>query len=133
MLFRSTTTILDARRAAAAVQAMWRPIFVDLQIVQTDSAVTYSKLREYDYDVATANWGADFNDASNFLMILTTGNAQNYAGYSNPEFDARYTAAENEADPAKRGELLLTAEKIALADYAWIPRNFRTSRVIVQP
>lgn len=129
----ATTTLPDSRRAAAAVQAMWAAVYVDLDIAQSDSAITYSKLRQYDFDIGTANWGADFNDASNFLMILTTGNAQNYAGYSNPAFDALYAAAEKEPDAAARGRLLFEAEQIALKDHAWVTRNFRTSRVIVQP
>ena len=129
----ATAALPDARRAAAAVQAMWQTVYVDLDIVQADSAVTYSKLRQYDFDIGTANWGADFNDAANFLMLLTTGNPQNYAGYSNSAYDALYAAAEKEPDAGKRGALLLQAEAIALKDHAWITRNFRTSRVIVRP
>ncbi len=128
-----TTTLPDARRAAVAIQAMWQAAYVDLEIVQSDSAITYSKLRQYDFDIGTANWGADFNDASNFLMLLTTGNPQNYAGYSNPTYDALFAAAEKEQDAVGRGRLLLEAEQIALKDHAWVTRNFRTSRVIVGP
>ena len=123
----------DARRAAVAIQAMWRAIYVDLEIVQSETQINFTKLREGDYDIGAGSWAADFNDASNFLMLLTTGNPQNYARYSNPAFDALYEAAEQEPDVEKRGQILLRAEKIALGDHAWIPRNFRANRTIVQP
>jgi oligopeptide transport system substrate-binding protein len=123
----------DARRAAVAIQAMWRAIYVDVQIVQSETQVNYTKLREGDFDIGAGAWAADFDDASNFLMILTSGNPQNYGGYSNPAFDALYEKADQERDVDKRGQILLQAEKIALNDHAWIPRNFRANRTIVQP
>ena len=42
-------------------------------------------------------------------------------------------AAQFEADAKKRGLLLQKAERIALADYAWIPLRFRTTQDLVQP
>lgn len=123
----------DARRAAVAMQAMWRAIYVDLEIVQSESQVNFSKLREGDFDIGSGSWAADFSDASNFLMLMTTGNAQNYAHYSNPAFDALFAEADIEADPGKRGALLKQAEQIALDDHVWITRNFRANRTIVQP
>jgi len=129
----ATSTSADARRAAVAIQAMWRAIYVDLQIAQSETQVNYTKLREGDFDIGEGSWAADFNDASNFLMLFTTGNPQNYARYGNARFDALYQEAEAERDPASRGQILLAAEKIALNDHVWITRNFRANRTIVQP
>ena len=112
---------------------MWRAIYVDLEIVQSETQINFTKLREGDYDIGAGSWAADFSDASNFLMLLTTGNPQNYARYSNPAFDALNEKADQEGDVEKRGQILLQAEKIALNDHAWIPRNFRANRTIVQP
>jgi oligopeptide transport system substrate-binding protein len=95
--------------------------------------VNYTKLREGDFDIGAGSWAADFSDASNFLMLMTTGNAQNYARYSSPAFDALFTKADAEADTEKRGALLKRAEQIALDDHVWITRNFRANRTIVQP
>jgi oligopeptide transport system substrate-binding protein len=123
----------DARRAAVAMQAMWKAIYVDLEIVQSETQVNYTKLREGDFDIGAGSWAADFSDASNFLMLMTTGNAQNYARYSSPAFDALFTKADAEVDTEKRGALLKRAEQIALDDHVWITRNFRANRTIVQP
>jgi oligopeptide transport system substrate-binding protein len=101
--------------------------------VQSETQVNYTKLREGDFDIGAAAWAADFDDASNFLMVLTTGNPQNYAHYSNAAFDTLYAKAEEETDAKARAQLLLDAERIALDDHAWITRNFRAARSIVQP
>ena len=36
-------------------------------------------------------------------------------------------------DIERRGEILLEAEKLVLADYVWIPQRFLVTQVIVQP
>jgi oligopeptide transport system substrate-binding protein len=129
-----TSSLPDARRAAAAIQEMWRQIYVDVEIVQLEAAQVYAHVKEGDFDVSAASWIADFNDASNFLFLLTTNNGGlNYGRYSNPRFDDLLAAAEREADVGRRGEMLLAAEKIALAEHAWITRTFRSSRQVVQP
>src|SRR5262249_12404524 len=69
----ATPALPDSRRTAAAIQAMWRAIYVDLEIAVSDTPINFTKLRQGDYDIGAASWGADFDDASNFLMILTTG------------------------------------------------------------
>jgi oligopeptide transport system substrate-binding protein len=129
----ATPAAPDDRRAAAAIQAMWRAIYVDLEILPSDKQINFTKLRQSDYDIGSASWGADFNDASNFLMLFTTGNPQNYARYSKAEFDALFAKADNEPDVMKRAELLSAAEAMALKDHVWIARDFRATQTIVRP
>ena len=129
----ATSSQGDARRTAVAMQAMWKAIYVDLEIVQSETQVNFTKLREGDFDIGAGSWAADFSDASNFLMLMTTGNAQNYARYSNPSLDALFAQAEAESDTATRGEILRQVEKMAIDDHVWITRNFRANRTIVQP
>jgi oligopeptide transport system substrate-binding protein len=129
-----TPSLPDQRRAAAATQEMWREIYVDVEIVQQESQVVYARLKEGDFDTSPAAWIADFNDPSNFLFLLTTENGGlNYGRYSNPKFDRLFAAAEQEKDVERRGDMLLECEKIALADQAWITRDFRSTRELVQP
>jgi oligopeptide transport system substrate-binding protein len=131
LLIRSASA--DARRIPAAVQQMWRKIYVDAEIVQSDTAVFYNKVQEHDFDIANAAWRADFDDASNYLDLLRTGNTNNYGQYSNPAYDALLDRAENEADIEKRGELLDQAEALMLKDYALVPESFWVSTALVRP
>lgn len=123
----------DARRVPAAIQQMWRRIYVDADIEQSDAAVFYALMQEHDFDAGIAGWVADFNDASNFLDLLRTGNSNNYGNYSNPEYDALLDAAEVEQDLQARGRILARAEEIALNDHAWLPEFFGVSQALVQP
>jgi oligopeptide transport system substrate-binding protein len=86
-----------------------------------------------DYEIASAAWIADYNDAGSFLDLLRSGGGKNYARYSNPSYDAALDAAQQEPDLAKRGRLLRKAEEIALRDYPWLPWRFRVTQDIVAP
>ncbi len=121
------------KRVAAVAQAMLREIWVDLDIVAVDGAVHGRNMQQGNYDLGAASWFADFNDASNFLDLLRKDSGNNYGKYDNPAFDAALDAAQREPDAKKRGVLLQKAEKIALADYVWIPTRFRTTQDLVQP
>jgi oligopeptide transport system substrate-binding protein len=121
----------DARRRPAAIQQMWREIYVDAEIEQSDAAVFYNLMQEHDFDVGIAGWVADYNDPSNFLELLRTGNGNNYGQYSNPEYDALLDQAATEQDLEVRAEIMSQAEAIALRDHAWIPVFFGVARTLV--
>jgi oligopeptide transport system substrate-binding protein len=129
----STTTNAVTRQTIAPLQEMWRKIYVDLQVSQSDTQVNYQKLEDGDYDVGTAGWVADYNDPSNFLDVLRTGGGNNYGRYSNPKFDALLDQAAAERDLLKRGELLAQAEQTMLDDYPLVFIRFQTQPAIVQP
>lgn len=123
----------DALRDPAAIQAMWRAIYVDADIRQNDTQVFYAKIREGDFEIGQAGWGADFNDPTNFLDLLRKGNASNFGRYENPKFDALLDQANQEVDITKRGQLLAQAEQLALDDYALIPTLFWVTGGLVRP
>ena len=47
----------------------------------------YNVIQAHDYDLAQAGWQADFDDAATFLELFQTGGGNNWAGWSNKEFD----------------------------------------------
>lgn len=129
----ATTTNAVTRQTIAPLQEMWRKIYVDLEVIQSDTQINYAKLQEGDFDVGTAGWIADYNDASNFLDILRAGGGNNYGRYSNAKFDALLDQAASERDLAKRGRMLAQAEQTMLDDYPLVFVRFQTQPVIVQP
>jgi oligopeptide transport system substrate-binding protein len=128
-----TTHDPDNMRIAAVLQAMVKPIGVALEIRNVDQQIHYRNMQTGDFEIATAVWVADFNDASNFLDLLQSSSGNNYARYRNPAYDAALAAAQGESDGARRGRLLLAAEKLALKDYPWLPWRFRITQDLVQP
>jgi oligopeptide transport system substrate-binding protein len=128
-----TTPTPDNRRVAAATQEMWRQIYVDIDIVQTDTQLFYRKIQQHDFNIATAAWIGDFNDASGFLDLLRTGSGNNYGQYNSTAFTALFNEAQQQVDTTKRGLLMKQAEQIALDDVAVIPTRFRVTQDLVQP
>ena len=128
-----TTVNSDNRRLAAIFQAMLKPIYIDLRIQNVELQVHLRNLRLHQFQLASANWFADFNDASNFLDLLRSDSGNNYAGYRNPRFDTALEAAERQSDNARRGRLLANAEAIALADYPWVLSRFTVQSDLVSP
>lgn len=128
-----TTTNPDSRRVAAVFQAMCRAIFIDLDIQATDLQLELRNLRQHNFQLGAASWLADFNDASNFLDLLRSDGGNNYAGYRKPKFDAAMDAAQAEPDLKTRGQLLLAAERIALADMPWLMVRVASQSEVVQP
>jgi oligopeptide transport system substrate-binding protein len=129
----ATTTNAVTRQTIAPLQEMWRKIYVDVEIIQSDTQINYQKLEDGDFEIGTAGWIADYNDPSNFLDVLRTGGGNNYGRYSNPKFDALLDQAASERDLTRRGQLLALAEQMLLDDYPLIFVRFQTQPAIVQP
>jgi oligopeptide transport system substrate-binding protein len=123
----------DSRRLAALFQAMCRPLYIDIDIQITDLPVLMRNLRQHQFQLSSASWFADYNDASNFLDQLRAGSAGNYSDYRSAKFEAAMDQAQNEPDANKRGVMLAAAEKIALQDYPWIPLRFAVQTDLVKP
>jgi oligopeptide transport system substrate-binding protein len=114
---------------------MWRQIYVDAEITAFDNAVFYNALRTADFDLAKSSWGADFNDARNFLFLLMSdsGEGLNYGRYKNAEFDRLMRRSDQEADAQRRAAVMAEAEAIALKDAAWAPLYFWVTNDLVHP
>jgi oligopeptide transport system substrate-binding protein len=128
-----TSTNADNRRVGAMTQGMLAKIYVDLNLVSSESGVYLNTLQQHDFDLGFASWIADFNDASNFLDLLHTGAGENYGGYSNPKYDALLDRAQQQSDLKARGRMMAQAEQMALDDYIWAPLYFMVTRDVVQP
>lgn len=130
-----TSTDPDAKRSAAAFQSMLEAIYIDIEIEQASLPIHFVNLQQHNFDLASASWIADFNDATNFLDLLRwdDGKNNNYGGYHNPAYDALLDKAEQQVDATKRGAMLRQAEQAAMNDYAWIPVRFLVTRNLVQP
>jgi oligopeptide transport system substrate-binding protein len=123
----------DSKRFAAAIQAMLKQVYIDIDIVSVDIQIHFANLQQHNFELAGSSWVADFNDATNFLDILRVNSGNNYGYYHNPAYDALLDEAQEQTDMAKRGAMLRAAEQIAMNDYAWIPVRFMVTRDLVQP
>lgn len=132
LMLRSTTAG-SSTIVAAALQQMWRAIYVDISFVPTETAIFYDKIQEHDYDISEPAWGADFNDASNFLDLWRKDSPNNWGQYDNPTFDAMLDAAQQDTDIKARGKKLAAAEAMMLKDQAIMPLYFWVTGNLVRP
>jgi peptide/nickel transport system substrate-binding protein len=68
-----------------------------------------------------ATWGDLPDPAELYAQIGIPTGAQNYGGYNNPTVASLLQQAVAEADPTKRAELTVRAQKIMMHDLPWIP------------
>lgn len=123
------------KQTATLVAAMWREqLGVDTTLTDEEFKVFLESRRDKKrWDVLRLSWNADYNDASNSLDIFRSRSTNNDTGYANPKFDAILDVATATSDPDARRELLESAEKMFLADYAAIPLYFFVSKHLVKP
>lgn len=123
----------EHKKIAVAVAAMWRPLGVEVEMVNSEATVHYQTIAQGNFDVARAGWIADYNDAENFLTLLHTGVGNNYGAYSNPEYDKLMDQAAVTLDSEERRSLLQQAEQLAMNDFALIPMLYYVARNLVNP
>lgn len=117
---------------AESIQAMWKnTLNVNVELMNQETKVFYASRENGEYQVATANWIADFADPVNFLDVFTA--KDNDAQYHNEEYNAIMKAAHKEVDPARRLVLLHQAEKKLFDDCVIIPLYYTSQVIAVDP
>jgi oligopeptide transport system substrate-binding protein len=122
------------RRVAVALQAMWKQIWVEAQLVSAETAVHYARLQDGDFDLGLASWLAVYSDPQTFTLLLESKTAaNNFGAYSNPEYDALTDRARATPDIDARARALRAAEALALEEQALIPIYHHAARNLVAP
>jgi oligopeptide transport system substrate-binding protein len=85
------------------------------------------------YQVTQTGWGADYNDPMTFMGMFITGDGNNSAFFSNPEYDDLVKKASVEPDMTKRLEMFKRAEEILVVEQAGIaPLTFNVATNYIQ-
>ena len=119
-----TYTTNDAgyhKRIAEYLQQAWKEIGINVEVNIVEWKSFLPQRRAGDFQMCRNGWVLDYNDPSNILECLKTGNGNNNGKYNNPEFDALLDKAAAENDPQARYKLLHEAEELALEEQAMIP------------
>jgi oligopeptide transport system substrate-binding protein len=62
----SATTAATTKQTLAPIQEMWKKIYVDIEIIQSDTPANYQKLEQGDFELGTAAWVAATVGGSKF-------------------------------------------------------------------
>jgi oligopeptide transport system substrate-binding protein len=122
----------DAHKALATVVAQMarQKLGVNITLANYEWK-TYLEVRgSQQFDLARYAWCGDYNEASTFLNIMTTGNEANDGRWSNAEYDALMAEAKTLADPAPN---YAKAEQILAAEMPILPLYQYTSNFMLDP
>lgn len=125
----------NLRRVAIAVTSMWREhLGVEAALHNEEFRVMLSRRQDPDqWRVLRLSWRGDYNDASNFLEILTPTGAVPDTGWDDAEYVRLLQAAATEQDPAARRAQLEAAERRMLEFAPILPLYHPTAKRLVKP
>lgn len=104
-----------AQKDATFMQEQWKKnLGVSIELKALPFKARVEAMNKNDFDFVYAGWAPDYNDPMTFLDLFTTTNGSNYGKYSSKEYDSLIDQARKEADPAKRQDLLIKAETLAV-------------------
>jgi oligopeptide transport system substrate-binding protein len=122
------------KNTAVQIQEQLKPLGIEVTLLNTDTKTHYGLLEDHgNFDVARAGWIADYKDPDNFLELCKTGTGNNYAIYSNKDFDDLINKAAAEPDPAQRMKDLSNAEGIGMRDLCVMPLLYYSYHNLVSP
>jgi len=123
-----------ARKYDQALQQMWeKNLGVKVELQNVAFKVRLDNMNKGNYEMVLAGWGADYDDPMTFLDMWQTGNGNNTAFYSNPEYDKLIDEAKVNTNLKARNEELIKAEKLLMEDMPIAPLYYQTYAYVVKP
>ena len=125
----------NLRRIAVAVTSMWRDALgVESSLHNEEFRVLLNRRRDPElWRILRLSWRGDYNDASNFLEILSVSGAVNDTGFDDPEYERLLAAAAVENDPGNRRSLLEAAERRMLEYHPILPLYHPVGKRLMKP
>lgn len=107
--------------AGALQQLLQNELGIHVEVETLDNSSVRTKRQNYDYDFYLGSWGADWDDATNFLSGYEQTADANPALYYSEEYNAAYEKGVYTNDLTERAKALGEAERILLEDEAITP------------
>ena len=121
----------EERRIAVAIQATWREIGVNAELLHTDFVTLHRSVRTGDFDASRFIWFSPTDDPETFLGLIEPDNPNNHSGYRNANVAQLIAKAETLLDRDARQAAYREAEVSALADYPVLPLFFTVHRYLL--
>jgi oligopeptide transport system substrate-binding protein len=121
----------NGKQMAIAIATMWKKVGVNLEHSNLENKVHVANMRQGNFEVGQAGWGADYNDAQDFLFLFHSTNAMNFTRFSNPDYDRLIDAASVTGDQSKRAQLLGQAEQVLLRELPVLPIYFDVAKNLI--
>lgn len=121
------------KKIAEWVQQAWKKTLnIDIELANLEWATFLDTRQSNNFQIARAGWVGDYQDASNFLELVTTTSGNNDGRYSNPEYDALIAQAATMPAGEARMKVLMQAEEILMTqDQCLIPFYYYVSQNMI--
>ena len=122
------------QRIAIAAASMWKKnLGVEAKLQNQEWKTMLDAMHTGNFDVVRYAWIADYDDASTFLNTFRTGDSENTAKYSNPDYDEALRDAAKTQDVAQRARDYQKAEDLLARDVPAIPVYHYVRTHLVKP
>lgn len=123
-----------AKDAATFLQSAFKEnLDIDVDIVTKPYSGRLDAMRESEFQMGISKWGADYNDAFDILSLWNGDPLSGLRGnFSNDEYKKLIDQALVEPDEAKRLDMLVEAERIALEDAGALGPLYFEGRAFLQ-
>ncbi|MGL5649063.1 MAG: peptide ABC transporter substrate-binding protein [Clostridium sp.] len=100
------------------MQNVWKQtIGVDVELENAaDFSDFLKKMGDGEFEMASAGWGADYNDPMTFLDLFTPENGSNYGGYNDERVNKLLKSLENVTDNKEKLNIYKQVEQIEMVD-----------------
>jgi len=121
-----------AKRIAVFTASEWKTkLGLDTDLDSLEYKVLHQKMHDGDFQMGRSGWITGTADITDMLALVQCGNDGNIDKSCNKAADALIAQAADEADPARRRQLLTQAVRLAMADYPLIPLlQYAQSRLV---
>lgn len=109
------------QRTFLALDAMWAPLGIRLDLRGLESRAYSLALNQGDFDLMDYSPFSAVQSATSFIGRFQSGSFLNYSGYSNSEVDRLIILAESQQAPSERARYYRDAESLLLRDLPVIP------------
>ena len=124
-------------KVCAAIQQMWQDTLgINVTLVSKTKKERLDMMNGLTYEVGLTRWGPDYADPQTYLDLFYSKQSGYNNYYFNDEYDALLEKAEvgeDAADPEKRWQDLIAAEKLIISDMGIIPVFQNGSAMLINP
>jgi len=124
-LFTRIGGSIDGKRAAEIMQSDWAKVGIKVKVQMMEWGEMLKRTGKGEHDITFLNWAGDNGDPDNFFTPNLSCSAAEAGGnksmWCNKAFDALIDDARKTADPNKRTELYVKAQKLMYDEVGMIP------------
>jgi ABC-type oligopeptide transport system substrate-binding subunit len=122
------------RQIAAAIQEMWRVnLGISVELRNVEFPVLQGMVQRGEFQIARQAYIGEYSDPLAFLELFTADSAYNSTGWRSATYESLVASSGDEADPAKRLQILERAEQLIADEMPVTPIFHYVAHNLIKP